>query len=78
MPIYEYYCRDCGATFEALVMAGKTGSCPRCGGTSLDKLISAPTLLSGRTTREAGRTCCGQEERCDTPPCSDGSVCSRG
>ncbi len=77
MPIYEYRCRDCDATFEALVRAGTVVTCPQCGSTSLNKLLSAPLVLSGQTARPAGRTCCGREERCDAPPCSDGSVCRR-
>ncbi len=75
MPIYEYRCRNCNATFEMLVRASTTVICPQCGGSSLDKLLSAPIMLSGRTARQAGRTCCGQEERCDTPPCSAGETC---
>ena len=44
----------------------------------LDKLISAPVMLSGRTARPAGRTYCGREERCDAPPCSEGGECRHG
>jgi len=78
MPIYEYRCADCGATFEALVRASRVVTCPQCGGSSLDKLLSAPTLLSGRTARPSGSTCCGRDERCEAPPCSDGGTCRRG
>jgi putative FmdB family regulatory protein len=77
MPIYEYTCRDCDATFEALVRGGDAVACPHCGSASLKKLLSAPVMLSGRTARPAGRTCCGREERCDAPPCSTGSECRR-
>ncbi|MFQ6100938.1 MAG: zinc ribbon domain-containing protein [Anaerolineae bacterium] len=78
MPVYEYRCRDCKTTFETLVRAGTVVTCPHCGSSSLDKLISAPFISSGRTARQAGRTCCGREERCDAPPCSEGSACWRG
>jgi len=78
MPIYEYTCRDCDATFEVLVQGGDTVACPHCGSASLNKLLSAPVMLSGRTARPTGHTCCGREERCDTPPCSTGSECRRG
>jgi putative FmdB family regulatory protein len=78
MPIYEYRCRNCDVTFEVLVRAGTTVTCPHCGSSSLDKLISAPFVSSGQVARQAGRTCCGREERCDTPPCSEGSACWRG
>jgi putative FmdB family regulatory protein len=78
MPIYEYRCRTCNATFEVLVRGNNAVTCPHCGGSSLDKLLSAPVMLSGQTARPAGRTCCGREERCDTPPCSEGGECRRG
>jgi putative FmdB family regulatory protein len=83
MPIYEYHCADCGTTFEALVrgskgvMHARDQTCPECGGASLEKLLSAPIMLSGRTSRPAGSTCCGRAERCNTPPCSDDGACRR-
>ncbi|MBE9507408.1 MAG: zinc ribbon domain-containing protein [Chloroflexi bacterium] len=78
MPIYEYRCRTCDATFEVLVRTGTVVTCPHCGGSSLDKLLSAPFVSSGQTARQAGRTCCGQEERCAKPPCSEEGGCWRG
>lgn len=78
MPIYEYRCHDCGVTFEVLVRSDRAITCPHCGGSSLEKLISAPFVPSGRMTRQAGHTCCGREERCATPPCSGGETCWRG
>jgi putative FmdB family regulatory protein len=78
MPIYEYRCRNCDVTFEVLVRTGAVVVCPHCGDSSLDKLISAPFVSSGQTARQAGRTCCGREERCDTSPCSEEGTCWRG
>jgi len=78
MPLYEYRCRDCSATFEVLVRAGTNVVCPHCGSASWDKLVSAPFVSSGQTARLPGRTCCGREERCTAPPCSEGDVCRRG
>jgi len=75
MPIYDYRCRDCGTTFETLVLTESSPTCPQCGSASLGKLLSAPIVLSGKTDRPAGRTCCGREERCEAPPCSTGEVC---
>ncbi len=43
MPIYEYQCRNCNRTLQALVMSNKEEKdlkCPNCGGTDLKKLIS--------------------------------------
>ena len=50
MPIYEYHCRNCEATFETLVQAGADATCPHCGGSSLDKLLTTPFISSGRTS----------------------------
>ena len=77
MPIYEYRCRNCGATFEILVRTGTVVLCSHCGSLLVDKLISAPFVSSGQTARQAGHTCCGREERCTAPPCSEGSTCWR-
>jgi putative FmdB family regulatory protein len=77
MPIYEYRCRDCGKEFEVLVRGENPISCPHCRSRALERLLSTPFVSSGRTARPAGRTCCGQEERCAAPPCSSGDVCRR-
>lgn len=75
MPLFEYRCQVCGATVEVLVRGSQAITCPHCGSAALDKLMSAPVVLSGQTARPAGHTCCGREERCDTPPCSTGGMC---
>jgi putative FmdB family regulatory protein len=76
MPIYEYRCGTCGGKAEALVRTTSTTPlCPSCGSPLTDKLFSLPNVLSGRTRRHAGHTCCGQDERCDSPPCSEGGPC---
>jgi putative FmdB family regulatory protein len=78
MPLYEYRCGACGAEFEFLVRSNTTVACPDCGSVSLERLISAPFVSSGQTSRQAGHTCCGREERCSVPPCSEGDGCQRG
>jgi len=78
MPIYEYRCHHCAATFELLVRDDKAVTCPDCGSLWVDKLISAPFVSSGQTARQPGHTCCGREERCAMPPCSEGGTCRRG
>jgi len=47
MPVYEYRCCNCDATFEMLVRAGATVTCPHCGSPSLDNLVS----LTGNAKR---------------------------
>jgi putative FmdB family regulatory protein len=76
MPIYEYRCGTCEKEVEVLVRSSaKSPVCPTCGNPLSDKLWSAPNLLSGRTERPAGKTCCGAEERCGSPPCGGGGAC---
>jgi putative FmdB family regulatory protein len=78
MPIYEYRCAACGAHVEVLIRSSTTTPvCPECGSLLTDKLFSAPHVLSSQFRRPAGHTCCGREERCDTPPCSSGGTCRR-
>lgn len=78
MPIYEYQCASCGEKTEILVRSQSTApSCPGCGSPLLEKLVSAPYVMSTETARPQGRTCCGQEERCETPPCSTEQGCRR-
>jgi putative FmdB family regulatory protein len=42
MPIYEFRCEDCGASFETLVRSGHRGDahCPRCNGARLAREMS--------------------------------------
>jgi putative FmdB family regulatory protein len=43
MPLYEFTCEQCGATFEELVAAGLDGlgvTCPECGSEEVEKLVS--------------------------------------
>jgi putative FmdB family regulatory protein len=46
MPIYEYACKDCGYTFDALqkMSAEPLVECPECGKPELKKLVSAPNF----------------------------------
>lgn len=76
MPIYEYECQKCGKVSEFLLR--KTDDiqirCASCGSDELIRLISVPGVVK-TTQRVPGTTCCGREERCDTPPCSSGGCC---
>jgi len=43
MPIYEYHCPKCGELFERFVRSFSTqqaATCPRCGSTEVEKLVS--------------------------------------
>jgi putative FmdB family regulatory protein len=86
MPIYEYRCGNCGERVEVLIRpsAGSghrpdsgAPSCPECGSPLLEKLFSAPNVISRWGQPSGGGTCCGREERCAAPPCSTGETCGR-
>ena len=41
MPLFEYRCTACDSHFELLIRAGSPDpSCPSCGSTALEKIIS--------------------------------------
>lgn len=42
MPIFEYECKECGSSFELLVLGASAPTCAKCGSAQLAKLISAP------------------------------------
>jgi putative FmdB family regulatory protein len=76
MPIYAYFCPACQLRHELLLGLSEADGarCPRCGG-PLQRLLTAPAAFRNAHPRPPGRTCCGREERCDTPPCGpDGQV----
>jgi putative FmdB family regulatory protein len=50
MPIYEYVCKGCKNEFEALVRSAQPPSCPTCGGTDLERLVSLPKIRSETTS----------------------------
>jgi putative FmdB family regulatory protein len=77
MPIYEYRCEPCGRTVELLRRSGEAGDpveCPGCGG-PMTRQFSAPGGIRVGDGRAGGSTCCGRDERCDSPPCGGGSCC---
>lgn len=78
MPIYEYQCGDCGEKSEIIVgisAQDDTLQCKHCGSTELNKIPTAASIAT-HYSRPQGKTCCGRDERCATPPCSsDGPCC---
>ncbi len=79
MPIYDYKCQKCGQKVEIFqkTLTQKPVVCPDCGSTQMEKLITAPGVILKSGDRFGGSTCCGREERCETPPCSSGDGCRR-
>jgi putative FmdB family regulatory protein len=57
MPIYEFECKKCGETFEALRPVGDTGSklsCPSCGAKKPVKVFSTFATGSGCAPPSSG------------------------
>ena len=45
MPIYEYRCDGCEATFEKMIkMDAPTPACPECSGDQITKLVSGSSF----------------------------------
>ncbi len=63
MPIYEYVCQSCQASFELLVRGSEEPTCPQCHSTQLEKQFSVP----------AAHTAGGQSH--DLPVCNPGGSC---
>jgi putative FmdB family regulatory protein len=42
MPLYDYRCPACEQTFELLVRSSTVPTCPHCGATQLERLLSRP------------------------------------
>ena len=40
MPIFEYRCTACEAQFEQLIRSTTVPTCPQCGATTLEKIVS--------------------------------------
>jgi putative FmdB family regulatory protein len=58
MPLYEYSCRVCSLTFEALVRNATTPPCPSCQSPDVERLLSLFAVTSDSTRKanlEAGR-----------------------
>jgi putative FmdB family regulatory protein len=79
MPIFEYQCKECMAVSEFLIGVGNEEpiTCKKCGSLEMEKVLSTPFLLESLKHRAPGRTCCGQEERCERPPCLSAGNCRR-
>ena len=88
MPTYEYLCESCGYKFEKFQNMSEKHlkDCPKCG-KELKRLIGRGmgVILKSKGAKvpgyinniASGKTCCGRDERCDTPPCSDNGICKR-
>jgi putative FmdB family regulatory protein len=76
MPIYEHRCEACGAVSEYLVRLGDEEriQCKVCGSSGMNRILYVSSFSLQSARRISVRTCCGREERCETPPCADGGT----
>jgi len=66
MPLYEYSCKKCDHTFEALVFDGEKVECPECHSVKLDRLLSVPARP------KSGAASLPMACKTDAPPCGPG------
>jgi putative FmdB family regulatory protein len=66
MPMYEYSCRECERTFEALVFNGEAVECPECHSERLERLLSVPAKPHVET-KSLPMSC-----NANLPPCGPG------
>jgi len=72
MPLFEFGCEQCTATFEELVPSEKAAgavTCPQCGSASVRKRISTFASRMGQSARRAESA---------PSPCATGSCCLNG
>ncbi len=83
MPIYDVQCAKCSSTSELLLLHSITDElkCPKCGSTEVEKLISATSSITGKSSfsvPSSGSTCCGSTPNrlnCEGPgSCCGGSL----
>lgn len=82
MPIYEYECAKCGVIselFEGMTQEQSIRKCDSCGSEDLTRILSrgVQSRMGQVMGSQGGKTCCGREERCDTPPCAKGTACHK-
>jgi len=56
MPIYEYQCRACGQSFEALVRSADQPACPACDSQDIERLLSSFGVSSESRSHSALQT----------------------
>ncbi len=64
MPIFEITCLDCGRAGESITLGSDAAcACPHCGSLRVEKALSAPSSLTGKTPRDrpgpGDHGCCG-------------------
>jgi len=82
MPIYEYKCQNCGQVSQFLKGVSQEEDklvCKHCGGRKLEKIFPQSFISMGGGSKDLPNRgiCCGRDELCGEPPCSDNGMCKR-
>jgi putative FmdB family regulatory protein len=59
MPIFEYLCKSCSHSFEALVYGNQKAECPKCHGGKLTQQLSVFAVSAKAATPSSGAAGCG-------------------
>ena len=62
MPLYDFTCRSCNHTFEALVLK-RAPRCPQCQSEDLERLLSLPVVHSAGTHQRVMANAKRQEKK---------------
>lgn len=63
VPLYEYVCQKCSASFEDLSSRPTTAPCPKCG-TDTERVLFSRVAVASSKAAEAAPSACG---RCGDP-----------
>ncbi len=73
MPIFDYKCEKCGATFEKLVShADEKVTCGKCGSKKVEKQLSA---FSASVSEKSASSSCATSSCCPTGSCCSNGMC---
>ena len=69
MPLYDYTCRECDHTFDAIVSVRTAADvrCPACESADLERLLGLPA--PGRVADAPATNCRGDGPPCGAPRC---------
>ncbi len=72
MPLYEYECKSCEKTVEALVRtADEPVACPECGASDIERVFSVPAAPSVKS-KSSALPMASEGPGCGAPRCCGG------
>ncbi len=78
MPIYDYKCDACGNVAEFLLgnFKDSPAACPQCGGTDMERLLSASYMIKMGAPSSCG-TCMEPSQSCQSSGCPSSGCCAQ-